>query len=252
MKPRTLDPRQCKEEAARPRDSNVSKESPGDTSAKELNEALEQASAYRRIRSDASSSGQECGEALDSVLKKNLSRRLDSIVLVEDNSSSVSRQYQARESVITRTPSRLATTSTPSSSPIPPPIPPKRCHNLAPPTPIFSQSRSCSLTGSCSDVSSIQGDVFTDTEVEDQPVPPFEAQKLPIDPAAVSMPQINLAIAMEEAENQIHDKTDQLMELMANFDVVDINAKTIHKYSEKLDKIEDLVVVINSDIRKLL
>ena len=132
LKPRTLDPRQCKEEAARPRDSNVSKESPGDTSAKELNEALEQASAYRRIRSDASSSGQECGEALDSVLKRNLSRRLDSIVLVEDNSSSISRQYQARESVITRTPTRLAATSTPSSSPIPPPIPPKHCQSLAP------------------------------------------------------------------------------------------------------------------------
>ena len=251
MKRRTLDSRQRKEEA-RPHDLDVSKQNPGDTSPKELKEFLDQASAYRRIRGDASSSGQECGEALDSVLRRNLTRRLDSIVLVEENNSSISRQYQARESVITRTPTRLATTSTPSSSPIPPPIPPKRYQNLVPPTPILpeSRTRSCSLSGSCSDVSSIQGEVFTDAEVDDQPVPPIVANLPPLAP--VTVPEINLTVAMEEAEDQIHNKTDKLMELMANFDVVDINRETMQKYSEKLDKIEDLVVEINSDIRKLL
>ena len=208
MKRRTLDSRQRKEEA-RPHDLNVSKQNPGETSPKELKEFLDQASAYKRIRGDASSSGQECGEALDSVLRRNLTRRLDSIVLVEENNSSLSRQYQARESVITRTPTRLATTSTPSSSPIPPPIPPKRCQNLVPPIHTLPESRSCSLSRSCSDVSSIQGEVFTDAEVDDQPVPPFEANPPPLIP--VTAPKINLTFAMEDAENQIHDKTDKLM-----------------------------------------
>ena len=152
MKPRTLDPSQNKEEA-RPQYLDVGNVNSGETSpVKELKETLELASAYKRIRGDATSSGQECGEALDSVLKRNLSRRLDSIVLVEENNSSISRQYQARESVITITPTRLATTSTPSSTPVPSPRPPKKCQNFVQATPISPKPRSCSSFGSCSEV----------------------------------------------------------------------------------------------------
>ena len=69
MKPRTLDPSQNKEEA-RPQYLDVGNVNSGETShVKELKETLELASAYKRIRGDAISSGQECGEALDSVLK---------------------------------------------------------------------------------------------------------------------------------------------------------------------------------------
>ena len=103
-KSRTLDPSQNKEEA-RPQYLDVGRVNSGETSPTiELKETLELASAYKRIKGYAISSGQECGQALDSVLKRNLSRRLDSIVLVEGTDSSISRQYRARESVITRTP----------------------------------------------------------------------------------------------------------------------------------------------------
>ena len=214
-----------------------------------MKEALELASACKRIRGDAKSSGQECGEALDSALRRNLSRRLHSIVLVEEDESSISRQYQARESVITRTPTRLPITSTPSSSPIPPPIPPKRCQYLAPSIPISPESRICSSSGSCSDVSSIQGEVFIDEEVVDHPVPPFEAHLIPRVPVAADSP---IPEAMEEAENHILDKTDELLELMASFDAIDVNTETINVYRSKLDTIEELLVATNKEIRKLL
>ena len=191
-----------------------------------------------RIREDAASSGQECGEALDSVLRRSLSRRLSSIVLSEENNSSIPRQYQARESVITRTPTRLAATSTPSSSPNPPPIPPKKCQNLVPPIP--TRSRSCSLSKSCSDVSSIQGEVFIDGEV-DIPVPSFEA---------VPKPETILTIAMEEAESDLIDRTVDLKTLMNNFDVVDVNQETIHDYKEKLAEINDAFKVTVREIER--
>ena len=188
---------------------------------------MDLASARKRIRADANSSGQECGEALDSALTKNLSRRLNSLVLVEETDiSSINRQAQARESVITRTPTRVATTSTPSSSPIPPPLPPKKCLNLVPPIPISSISRSCSLSGSCSDVSSIQGEVFTEGVVLDHPVPPFETQLTPTGPA-FQIPEVVLTITMEQAENAIQVRADDLLFLMSNFDVVDVNSETI-------------------------
>ena len=48
----------------------------------ELNETLKFAKAYKTIRRDASNSGLELQENLGSVLQKNLSRRLNSLVSV--------------------------------------------------------------------------------------------------------------------------------------------------------------------------
>ena len=148
--------------------------------------------------------------------------------------------------MITRTPTRSATTSTPSSSPIPPPIPPKKCQNLVPPTP---KIRSCSLSGSCSDVSSIQGEVFTDGEV-DNLVPPFEPQLLPTD-SAVSKP-FRTTTEMEEAEIDILEKRDELHDLMADFDVVDVDRLTIHDYKEKLSRIECVQLETKKKIRSFV
>ena len=213
---------------------------------------MDLASARKRIRADANSSGQECGEALDSALTKNLSRRLNSLVLVEETDiSSINRQAQARESVITRTPTRVATTSTPSSSPIPPPLPPKKCLNLVPPIPISSISRSCSLSGSCSDVSSIQGEVFTEGVVLDHPVPPFETQLTPTGPA-FQIPEVVLTITMEQAENAIQVRADDLLFLMSNFDVVDVNSETILDYKDKLDEIGKHLMVTTREIRQFV
>ena len=58
--------------------------------------------------------------------------------------------------------------------------------------------------------------------------------------------------SMEEAENNILDKTNELLELRANFDPVDVNTETINIYREKLTMIEEVLLAANKEIRKLL
>ena len=65
--------------------------------------------------------------------------------------------------------------------------------------------------------------MFTDAEVDDQTVPPIKVEHPPLVPVL-----INLTVAMDEEENPIHNKTDKLMEIIADFDVVDINSETMH------------------------
>ena len=149
-------------------------------------------------------SGRECGEALDPVFKRNLAYRLENVVLVED-SCSISRQCQAIESVISRTPSRIATTSTPSSSPV---LSSKELNLSTNPdssTSISPKSRSCSFSGSCSEVSSTLREVVTDGEVADHSVPRFP----PTGPV-VPIPEKTVSIAVEEAGIGILGKIDQL------------------------------------------
>ena len=81
----------------------------------ELNKTSNVARAFNTITRDASNSGQKVQENLSSVLRKDLTRRLNSLVLVPS---------QDRESVITRTPSRSIATSTPFDSANPSPKPP--------------------------------------------------------------------------------------------------------------------------------
>ena len=110
---------------------------------------------YGEFEEKSFNSGRECGEALDPM--SNLYDRLErSVVLVEDKSSSLSEQCLARESVLMRSPTRLATISTPlSSPPVPSPNNLKPCPNLDSFTPISHKARSYSISGSSLAASSI-------------------------------------------------------------------------------------------------
>ena len=147
------------------------------------------------LRRSHFNSGWGCGEALNPWFKRNLHYRLEtSAVLFEDNSSSMSGHCSARESVIMRTLTRLAITSTHSN------------HQFFQqyllegvkvlfhpfPFPIFPKPRSCSLSGSCS----IEGEMSTDEEGEivDLPVSSNEVYLAPKDPA-VPRPETILKIA---------------------------------------------------------
>ena len=193
-------------------------------------------------------SGRECGEALDPVLKRNLHYRLESgIVLAKDNSSLLSGDCHARELVITRTPTRLASTSTPSSSPV---LSPNHLKFISP------KLRSCSLSGYCSDESSIsfQGDLFTDRDVGDHPVlePPFDLQLLHDGPIVAQNSSTSLTITMEEAEEDIHAINDESMEHLSSYDVKDDAIhETIQNQKEKLANVEKLLEVANAEIRRL-
>ena len=53
---------------------------------------------------------------------------------------------------------------------------------------------------------------------------------------------------MEAAETIILDKTDELLDLMANFDAVDVDSETIHDYKGKLAAIEEVLLATKKDI----
>ena len=114
----------------------------------ELNKTLNIARAFNTIRRDASNSGQKVEENLGSVLRKDLTRRLNSLVLVSG---------QDRESVITRTPSRSIATSTPLESANPSPNPPLKKKTPSLFLPRDSQLSFCS---NCSEISSINRSIF--------------------------------------------------------------------------------------------
>ena len=112
------------------------------SSPKELNDTLDLARSFKTIRKDVKIAGQEVNKNLDTVLKRDLRRRLDSLVLIPN---------QDEELEIVKEPTRPILTSTPSTSPTnPPPLPPRRYQSSqAPPLP--PRTRSCSP--SISDVS---------------------------------------------------------------------------------------------------
>ena len=186
--------------------------------------------------------GRECGEALD---PRNLHLRLESSVV--DNSSSIPGRCHRVESVITRPPTRLATMPTPSSSPVPPHDLSNLCLNLESSIPSSPKPRSCSSSGYCSDASSIQDEVFSDSDDVDHPDPPSEAKPLAASPKVAS--KTNITIAMEEAENDTNTKTN---EVMPTHDVIDADDREIiQDYREELANMKELLVVSNAEIRRL-
>ena len=118
---------------------------------KEVLSASDLSSARGRIsRETRSQSFQGEGQALENILTRQLSNQLDNLELIPRDNERVS-------VIVPNTPSRSPGTSTPSTSPPPPALPPRVNQNLGPITLPRNHSQSPS---SCSDLSSIHGDVF--------------------------------------------------------------------------------------------
>ena len=147
-----MDPNQEQEEVSHSQEAD-SKDSGAPSPISELNETLNITRAFSTIRREASKSGHDIQENLDSVLQKDLRRRLKSLVLIPS---------QDRESVITRTPSRSILTSNPiDSANLSPESPLKYLNpNLFPP----KDSRYPSCSPICSEISSLDSEVFQDSE----------------------------------------------------------------------------------------
>ena len=140
--PGKVDPSQEQEELS-PTKVESQQTDPPVSPIAELNETLNLARAFNTIRRDANNSGVKVQENLNSVLRKDLSRRLNSLVLITS---------QDRESVIIRTPSRSLATSTPIDSANPSPKPSASF--------IPQESRLLSCSPDCSEISSINSEVF--------------------------------------------------------------------------------------------
>ena len=207
---------------------NLSSSSSTGSSFQELLSACDLSSARGRLsRESHSQRGQSEGQSSEYLLTRQLSVKLDKLELIPRD--------QERASVIARTPSRSPITSTPSNSLLLPPIPPKTCQSLGPI--VLPRSRFHSPT--CSDLSSINGEVFSDTEI---PVTKGSsiAKPQPLSQTApsVQIPLIHITEAMEAIERECWRKKKKLYYRMRSFHPGNINGVSIATFDAKIEDFE--------------
>ena len=226
-----------KTSARRKEESKSSSSSSEGSSFQELLSASDLLSARGRIsREIRCQSFQGEGQALESILTRQLSTHLDKLELIPRD--------KERVSVITRTPSRSPPrspkTSTPSTFPPPP-------QNLGPI--ILPGYRSHSPSGS--DISSINGDVFSEPDNLELSSRISLAHAAPGTP--LQIPVIKITSTMEAAEKDIKLKDKKVHYRMRTFDPSAINdecrpSRCTHICkSVPKSRNNSLQVIINSD-----
>ena len=176
-------------------------------------------------------------QLLGSVLHRHLSARLEETGLTPE-------RILERPPLILRTPQRLLRTSTPTSSPPPPPPPARHCQSTGPF--LLPPHRPCSPT--CSDLSSINGDVFSASEVSDLAFPAdFRAPGSALD-------AFDNHNNMEAAVTEINRKSASLNRLMRNFTLLDVSKSSIKsgEFDTEFNKIKDLCIETVECIEDLL
>ena len=228
------------EEAVALQDPNASRRSRG-SSFHELLSASDLSSALGRLcretRKLDSQSDEQTSEEVQPrrefipLLTRQLSVKLDKLEIVAD---------QDRASVIARTPSRNPQTSTPSNSPPPPPLPPRTCQSLGP---ILLPPRSRSHSRhSCSDLSSIHGDPFSEDESVINEVSvivrpnPTASQK-----PSFRVPKIVVTKTMEVFEKETRRLYTQIEFRMRNLPPERVAQGHLATLDAKLQSFEDLM-----------
>ena len=206
------------------------------TTAKDLENLLSVASSYGAVSRGCSRSSQGNGESLNSVLKKDLQRRLNSLDILPAGEF----PRQERLSVITHTPPASPRTSTPSNSPQPPPpVPPRSCQSLVP---IVIPKYSCSP--SCSELSSINGEVFEDIE-HSRIIPLLSVNGIslrenvpPITPN--KQEKLKTPATMEDSKKEITKQIGKLGFKISDLEANDIDEETVGDYRDKLLEIANI------------
>ena len=212
------------------------------SSFQELVSASNLSSALGRIcrethRLDSQNDGQVSEEVQSSkefipLLTRQLSIKLNKLEIIP--------KPLERASVIAHTPSRTPQTSTPSNSPPPPPLPPRTCQSLGPILPPRSRSQSpC-----CSDISSIDGDPFSEDEsslnersVIVRPIARIRtAQTL-----SFRIPQIIVTKTMELFEQEIKIKHFQIKHRMRTLPPERLVEGLLATLDAKLETFDELV-----------
>ena len=220
---------------------NASKRSRG-SSFRELLSASNLSSAIGRIyretqRLDSQNDGQVSEEVQSSrefipLLTRQLSVKLNKLEIIP--------KTHERASVIAHTPSRNPQTSTPSNSPPPPPLPPRSCQSLGPILPPRPRSHS----PSCSELSSIHGDPFSEDEsyldeisVIGRPTARNQTAQIP----AFRIPKIIITKTMELFEKEIKIKHAQIKYRMRSFPPEELAEGHLATIDVKLESFEELV-----------
>ena len=200
--------------------------------------ASDLSSARGRIsRETRSQSFQGEGQALETILTRQLSNQLNNLELIPRNKERVS-------VIVPNTPSRSPRTSTPSGSPPAPTKLPRAHQYLGPIT--LPRNRSLSPS-SGSDISSIHGEVFTD-EVNNENLRISPALAAPGTP--LKAPAIVVIGTMEAAAREIHLKDKKLHYKMRSFDPSMLDEGNVSRYDGKMEEFElmaeDLAMSIES------
>ena len=149
-------------------------------------------------------------QVLGSVLHRHLSARLSKTGLTPE-------RIISRPPILLRNPQVRTSTPVNSSDPLPPP--PRQCQSIGP---VVPQPRPCSPI--CSEISSIGGDVFEDSENVTDQVFPQELRTPGLLQQSVSIHNSN---NMEGCEREIEIKSIALNRLMRNFTLVDVSEASI-------------------------
>ena len=194
----------------------------------EVLSASDLSSARGRIsRETHSQSFQGEGQALETILTRQLSNQLSNLELIPKGNERVS-------VIVPNTPSRSPRTSTPSGSPPPPTNPPKVNQYLG----LISLPRNRSLSPSSgSDLSSIHGDVFIEP-VNRESSRISKALAAPGTPLPLKAPDIVVIGTMEAAEKEIHKKDKKLHYKMRSFDPSMLHEGNLNSYDGKMQEFE--------------
>ena len=212
--------------------SDRSSSSSSGSSVQEIHSVQELCTALGRVsREDRSQRAQgNFGHSFVSPLTRQLSVKLNKLELIP--------QDQDRSSVIVHTPSRLPTTSTPSNSPPGPPVPPRTCQSLGQSCPPSSSSHS----PSCSDISSINCEVFSDSEVNHpksgERIPLQKSKTIPSDPFSSSELTNSVSVKMQEEEEQILLKQNRLYRNMRVFDPGAVTEDTVGTFDADIKEVK--------------
>ena len=158
---------------------------------------------------------------------------------------------QNRNSVIFQTPSRQPRTSTPSNSPPAPPLPPRQCQSLQLGPILTPRSREHSPT--CSELSSIGGEVFGSAEQLDTTAarPEIPASWLNLRQLSIPTPVIQVRVTMEAAEKAASSLMRKLGTEMRAYTPNQVSSVTVEWHRSYIDGIRAVYKDLINNIEDL-
>ena len=226
-------------------DASKQRTSSSSSSVQELLNVQELSSANKRVaREDRDSRAKgDLGQSFVPLLARQLSNKLDKLDLVS--------KEQGRASVIAHTPSRLPTTSTPSNSILAPPVQPRSCETAG-------LESGQVHSGSCTDISSINSEVFETQNIQEVQVPSVSIPKVPFPsvsitkPAMGSNPVLHIAGSVIPEEQNILLNERRLYFKMRDMDPSEVTRDTIHTVDSEIKEFKTDLFDLVTSVEKLL
>ena len=218
-----------------PKLDSTSSERSSSSSVQELQSIQDLCSATKRVsREDRARRAEgKLGHSFVTPLGKQLFDKLDKLDLLSTE--------QHRVSVIARTPSRAPATSTPSCSPQAPPVPPRSCQSVG-------QAGEAIHSEICSDISSINNEVFEAESVLKVPIPKSSSGSVNMG----SNPVCHIVGPRTPEEEEVLVNEDALYSRMRQFSPAAVTPALIAAFDHKMEVFEKDSFDLTKSISRLL